>query len=253
MDEPEGFRGGWARYGGRDTDLRRLTGEYVAWMSTLPAVALVDRHLLVHSDSARYLEFGSSVAAVNAAIRAALEAGYRHIDTATSYHNEAEVGAGLADSGVGRDQVFVTTKCPPRNVGRAIETLRQSLDGLRTDHVDLWLVHWPGGDRADVELWREFVQARREGLARDIGVSNYSLDQLDELTKETGETPAVNQVEWSPLLFDRAVLGGHRGRRGLRAPARGRADLPGPAPGQLGSQPQDRDFGPRGSAARDKG
>ena len=146
------------------------------------------------------------------AVRAALGAGYRHLDTATVYRNEAEVGAGLADSGVDRADVFVTTKCPPRNAGRAVETLRKSLDGLRTDHVDLWLVHWPGGEGADLDLWQEFVQARGEGLTRDIGVSNYSLDQLDELTKETGETPAVNQVEWSPLLFDRAVLDGHRDR-----------------------------------------
>jgi len=146
------------------------------------------------------------------AVRAALGAGYRHLDTATVYRNEPEVGAGLADSGVDREKVFVTTKCPPRNVGRAIETLRRSLDGLRTDHVDLWLIHWPGGDGADVELWRELVQARDEGLTRDVGVSNYSLDQLDEVTAETGETPAVNQVEWSPLLFDRAVLDGHRER-----------------------------------------
>jgi diketogulonate reductase-like aldo/keto reductase len=151
-------------------------------------------------------------ATVTAAVRTALGAGYRHLDTATVYRNEAEVGAGLADSGVARGDVFVTTKCPPRNVGRGLETLRLSLEGLRTDHVDLWLVHWPGGDGADVELWTEFVQARDEGLTRDIGVSNYSLEQIDELTSQTGQTPAVNQVEWSPLLFDRAVLDGHRER-----------------------------------------
>ena len=151
-------------------------------------------------------------AAATNAVRAALGAGYRHLDTATVYRNEPEVGAGLAESGVDRDEVFVTTKCPPRNVGRALETLRRSLDGLRTDRVDLWLVHWPGGEGADVDLWQEFVQARGEGLTRDIGVSNYSLDQLDELTTRTGEPPAVNQVEWSPLLFDRAVLDGHRER-----------------------------------------
>ena len=146
------------------------------------------------------------------AVRKALDVGYRHLDTATVYRNETEVGAGLAESAVPRDDVFVTTKCPPRNTGRAIETLRRSLDGLRTDHVDLWLVHWPGGDGADLDLWQELLEARAEGLTRDVGVSNYSLDQLDELTKETGETPAVNQVEWSPLLFDRAVLDGHRER-----------------------------------------
>jgi 2,5-diketo-D-gluconate reductase A len=142
----------------------------------------------------------------------ALAAGYRHLDTATVYGNEREVGRGLTDSGVGRDDVFVTTKCPPRNTGRELDTLRASLAALATDHVDLWLIHWPGGSGADVSMWRAFGEAQQQGLARDIGVSNYSLAQLDELTRETGVTPAVNQVEWSPLLFDRAVLDGHRER-----------------------------------------
>ena len=146
------------------------------------------------------------------AVRAALQAGYRHLDTATVYGNEKQVGAGLADSGVRRDEVFLTTKCPPRNAGREHDTLRTSLDALGTDHIDLWLIHWPGGAGADLGIWRAFVEARDQGLTRSIGVSNYSLDQVDELTKETGETPAVNQVEWSPLLFDRAVLDGHRER-----------------------------------------
>lgn len=150
--------------------------------------------------------------AATTSVRTALRAGYRHLDTATVYGNEKQVGAGLADSGVPRDDVFVTTKCPPRNVGREHDTLRASLDALGTDHVDLWLIHWPGGDGADLDVWRAFVEARDQGLTRSIGVSNYSLDQVDELTKETGETPAVNQVEWSPLLFDRAVLEGHRDR-----------------------------------------
>jgi 2,5-diketo-D-gluconate reductase A len=142
----------------------------------------------------------------------ALAAGYRHLDTATVYGNEREVGRGLTDSGVGRDDVFVTTKCPPRNTGRELDTLRASLAALATDHLDLWLIHWPGGRGADVSMWRAFGEAQQQGLARDIGVSNYSLAQLDELTRETGVTPAVNQVEWSPLLFDRAVLDGHRER-----------------------------------------
>ena len=142
----------------------------------------------------------------------ALDAGYRHLDTATVYGNEKEVGAGLAASGVPRDDVFVTTKCPPSNARKELATLRTSLDLLGTDRVDLWLIHWPGGVAADVGIWRAFAEAREQGLARDIGVSNYSLAQIDELTRETGVTPAVNQVEWSPLLFDRAVLDGHRER-----------------------------------------
>ena len=142
----------------------------------------------------------------------ALDAGYRHLDTATVYRNEKAVGAALAASGVARDDVFVTTKCPPRRAGRELDTLRTSLDGLGTDHVDLWLIHWPGGSAADVDIWRAFVEARDEKLARAIGVSNYSLDQVDELSRETGVTPVVNQIEWSPLLFDASTLEGHRTR-----------------------------------------
>ncbi|HEX7186765.1 MAG TPA: aldo/keto reductase [Actinomycetes bacterium] len=150
--------------------------------------------------------------AATRAVQTALEVGYRHLDTARVYRNEAEVGAGLSASGVDREEVFVTTKCPPRNVGRELETLRSSLAALGTDHVDLWLIHWPAGDGADVEMWRAFVEAREQGLARAVGVSNYRLEQLDELTEQTGVTPAVNQIKWSPLLFDRAVLDGHRER-----------------------------------------
>ena len=78
------------------------------------------------------------------ATTAALEAGYRHLDTATGYGNEAEVGRALRESGVARDDVFVTTKCQPNRAGRELQTLQQSLDALGTDHVDLWLIHWPG-------------------------------------------------------------------------------------------------------------
>jgi diketogulonate reductase-like aldo/keto reductase len=144
------------------------------------------------------------------AVSAALEAGYRHLDTATVYWNEGEVGRALRDSGVPRDDVFLTTKCPPHRAGQELDTLRESLDLLGTNHVDLWLVHWPGED--NVALWQAFVQAHELGLARDIGVSNFDLDLLDRVTDATGVRPAVNQIEWSPLLHDPAVLEGHRER-----------------------------------------
>jgi diketogulonate reductase-like aldo/keto reductase len=142
----------------------------------------------------------------------ALEAGYRHLDTATVYGNEHEVGRALADSGVPRDEVFVTTKCPPSNAGRGLETLRESLDLLGTDHVDLWLIHWPGDGSANVDLWRELVEAREAGLTREIGVSNFDAALLDEVTEATGVRPAVNQIEWSPLLYDASVVAEHRDR-----------------------------------------
>jgi diketogulonate reductase-like aldo/keto reductase len=146
------------------------------------------------------------------ATTAALEAGYRHLDTATVYGNEGEVGRALAESGVARDDVFVTTKCPPDRAGKELDTLQESLDLLGLDHVDLWLIHWSGGGRTDVDLWRAFTRAQEEGLALDIGVSNFDIELLDEVTSATGVAPAVNQVEWSPLLFDAAVLEEHRSR-----------------------------------------
>ncbi len=142
----------------------------------------------------------------------ALEVGYRHLDTATVYRNEREVGAGLRGSGVPREDVFVTTKLPPNRAGAELETLQASLELLATDYVDLWLIHWTPDEGVGLDLWTAFVQARAEGLARDIGVSNYSLAQRDQLSAVSGVTPAVNQIEWSPLLFDPANLDGHRER-----------------------------------------
>jgi len=159
------------------------------------------------------LGFGTwqlSGATAQDSVATALEAGYRHLDTATLYENEAEVGAGLRESGVARDEVFVTTKCPPDKAAHALNVLEQSLQALGIDAVDLWLVHWPPAD--PVAMWEIFVQAQADGLARDIGVSNFTLEQLDELERETGVLPAVNQCKWSPLIFDAAFLDGHTAR-----------------------------------------
>ena len=149
-----------------------------------------------------------------AAVRVALEVGYRHIDTATMYRNEHEVGRAVRDSGVARDELFITTKLPPGASGRGRETLDNSLRALGTDHVDLWLVHWPPRGRALVSTWRELLAARDLGLARAVGVSNHSIRQVDELTAATGETPQVNQIPWAPSLHDPALLAEHR-RRGV--------------------------------------
>ena len=146
------------------------------------------------------------------ATAAALAVGYRHLDTAHVYGNEGEVGRGLRESGVSRAEVFITTKIPPRHSEQHRVTLERSLELLGTDHVNLWLIHWTIEDQVHEDLWRAMQQARGEGLVRDIGVSNYSVQQLDRLAEATGEMPAVNQIEWSPLLFDRAVLDAHRDR-----------------------------------------
>ena len=142
----------------------------------------------------------------------ALGAGYRHLDTATVYGNETEVGVGLAESGVSRDEVFVTTKFPPERIGQEQDTLNASLDALGMEALDLWLIHAPRSEQENISIWEHLVAAREKGLTRDIGVSNYSLAEIDALTSATGVTPAVNQIRWSPLLFDRAVQDGHRER-----------------------------------------
>jgi diketogulonate reductase-like aldo/keto reductase len=149
------------------------------------------------------------------AVRTALEVGYRLVDTATIYGNERQVGAALAESAVPREDVFVTTKLPQGNAGRERATLEESLEALGLDYVDLWLIHWPPGGRARPDVWERLLELQAEGLAREVGVSNYSLGQIDELEQATRRLPAVNQVEWSPALFDREVLDGHR-RRGVQ-------------------------------------
>jgi 2,5-diketo-D-gluconate reductase A len=146
------------------------------------------------------------------ATAAALAAGYRHVDTATIYGNEAEVGRAVQESGIGRDDLFVTTKCPPDQLGHELETLERSLDLLGTEYVDLWLIHWPAGNDGSLAMWRAFGEARERGLAQDVGVSNFDVTMLDELAARTGVKPAVNQVKWSPFLFDREVLDQHRER-----------------------------------------
>lgn len=146
------------------------------------------------------------------AAASALEAGYRHLDTATIYGNQAQVGQALRDSDLPRDEVFLTTKCPPQNTGRELETLHESLTALGTEYVDLWLIHWPPQAGWVVPMWESFVEARRQGLARSIGVSNAKIALIDELTSTVGAVPEVNQIEWSPLLFDAGLLAEHRER-----------------------------------------
>ena len=149
------------------------------------------------------------------AVLCALEVGYRHIDTATAYGNEEQIGRAVAESDVPRDEIFVTTKLPPSRAGRERATLEDSLDALGFEYVDLWLIHWPPGGGARPHVWERLLELQAEGLAREVGVSNYSARQLDELQRATGRLPTVNQIEWSPALFDRNVLDAHR-RRGVQ-------------------------------------
>jgi 2,5-diketo-D-gluconate reductase A len=137
------------------------------------------------------------------AVRTALEAGYRHIDTAQMYRNEEGVGAGVAESGLAREDVFVTTKLANDAHGHdnAITALEGSLRRLGFDYVDLYLIHWPLPHKDSyVRTWQGFADILRAGKARAIGVSNFQPAHLDRLAEETGTVPAVNQIELHPAL-----------------------------------------------------
>jgi len=156
-----------------------------------------------------------------ATVRAAFDAGYRHIDTAQMYGNEEGVGRALAESGLPRDEVFLTTKLTNDGHGHdaAVRRLDESLQKLGTDHVDLYLIHWPRpGDDRYVDTWRGFEKALSEGKARSIGVSNFTVEHLQRLAKETGTVPAVNQVELHPR-FGQADLRGYHAEHGIATEA----------------------------------
>lgn len=127
----------------------------------------------------------------------ALEAGYRMIDTSGDYHTQRGIGDALRASGYPRDAVFLVTKV--EETGDPYEALRTNLAELRLEYADLVLIHRPPERGVGEELWRGLRRAKREGLARDIGVSNYSIEQIEELVYRTGELPVVNQIEWTPF------------------------------------------------------
>jgi diketogulonate reductase-like aldo/keto reductase len=140
-------------------------------------------------------------AATRDAVTAALELGYRHVDTARIYGNEADVGAAIKASGLPRDDVFVTTKLWNDDHGydTALRALDASIGRLGLDHVDLYLIHWPvQGKRRD--SWRALERAFADGRARAIGVSNYLVPHLRELLGEAKVVPHVNQIELTPFL-----------------------------------------------------
>ena len=141
------------------------------------------------------------------AVVAALEAGYRLIDTASMYQNEVDVGAAIRESGVPRDQVFVTSKLGNDDHGyeKALRAGRETLRRLGMSYVDLYLIHWPGAVLRD-ETWRALERLQAEGLSRAIGVSNYSVGHLEELLGYAQVLPDVNQVEFHPFMYQRKLL-----------------------------------------------
>ena len=143
-------------------------------------------------------------AACGAAALAALETGYRHIDTASMYGNEESVGAAIRKSGIPREEVFVTTKLWNTDHGNPERALDSSLRRLGFDYVDLYLIHYPVPERR--RSWRVLEALRAKGKARSIGVSNFTIRHLTELLAESDTVPAVNQVELHPYLYQRELL-----------------------------------------------
>ena len=153
----------------------------------------------------------------------ALEVGYRHIDTATGYNNEAEVGAALRASGIPREEIFVTTKLRnDHHKARDVEgAFARSLDALGLDYLDLYLIHWPmPANDFYVDTWRTFETFAADGRAASIGVSNFLIPHLQKLLAETDIVPAVNQVELHPI-FQQRELRAFQAEHGIQTEAWG--------------------------------
>jgi 2,5-diketo-D-gluconate reductase A len=137
------------------------------------------------------------------AVAEALGMGYRLVDTATNYRNESGVGHGLARSGIPREDVVVTTKLPGRHHGyeETLASFEESRSRLGVEHVDLYLIHWPLPRVGKyVDSWRAMIKLREDGLVRSIGVSNFTVEHIERLEKETGVLPSVNQIELHPFF-----------------------------------------------------
>ncbi|MGO4859271.1 aldo/keto reductase [Arthrobacter sp. 2MCAF14] len=154
-------------------------------------------------------------AQVATAVVSAVELGYRHVDTAYRYANEAGVGQGVRDCGIPREELFITTKLDGTHQGRdrAVDGLEGSLRRLGLDYVDLLLIHWPLPQRNEfVSTWETFERLQAEGKVRSIGVSNFKPSHLERLLEETSVVPAVNQIQISPSITridERAFNGNH--------------------------------------------
>ena len=141
------------------------------------------------------------------AVITALELGYRHIDTASIYGNEADVGRAVRDSSLPRSEVFVVSKVWTKDQGydQTLRACERSLQLLGLDQLDLYLVHWPKPETRK-DTWRAMERLTREGMARAVGVSNYTIRHLEQLLATANTPPAVNQVEFHPFLYQRELL-----------------------------------------------
>ncbi len=145
-------------------------------------------------------------------VSTALEIGYRHIDTAASYGNEAGVGRAIANSGVAREDIFLTTKLWNSDQGyeSAFEAFEASLEKLGTDYVDMYLIHWAKPQQGlYLDSWRALIELQKQGKVRSIGVSNFPEEQLREIIEETGVVPVIHQVELHPYFSQEALRAVH--------------------------------------------
>lgn len=176
-------------------------------MTTVPALPL--------NDGTTIPQVGYGVlmipnAETQAAVSMAIDAGYRSIDTATIYGNEEGVGAAIAASAVPREELFVATKLWNDDQGDPRAAFGASLQRLGLTHVEMYLIHWPVPSRDRyVDAWRVLRELRDEGLVRTIGVSNFQIPHLERLERETGELPAVNQIELHPRLIQQELRAFH--------------------------------------------
>lgn len=140
------------------------------------------------------------------AVEAALKSGYRLIDTAKLYDNEASVGQAVRGSSLAREEIFVTTKLWQTDFGydNTMTAFDESLEQLGLEYVDLYLIHWPGDDEvARHESWRALVEINGLGTAKSVGVSNFNVEQLERLIAQSRQPPAVNQIEFHPFIYDK--------------------------------------------------
>ena len=150
-------------------------------------------------------------------ILSALQAGYRLIDTSTNYDSEGAVGEAIRRSGIPRSEIFVTSKLPGKyhHYADALKMIQESIFRMGIDYLDLYLIHWPNPKRGlYLEAWQALIQARKEGLVRSIGVSNFTAEHLDKIISETKVTPAVNQIEVHPYWVQSEMLAVNK-KRGI--------------------------------------
>ena len=136
-----------------------------------------------------------------------INAGYRHIDTARAYDNEADVGRAVKDADVARKELFITTKLWNRSHGydEAIKACEKSLERLGCEYIDLYLIHWPLKDKRN-DSWKAFIELQKRGLCKSIGVSNFTIEHLKELEEKYAVIPAANQVEFHPYHYQKDLL-----------------------------------------------